>query len=73
MNKQEVINALENFKDEYGTSFEYAEPQAMSVIEDALDLYFGIIDKINSIGLQNVISKADVEELMKAGVIPNEQ
>lgn len=64
MNKQEVINALENFKDEYGTSFEYAEPEAMSVIEDALDLYFGIIDKINAIGLPNILSPEDIKKLI---------
>ena len=40
MSKEEILDTLENFKDEYGTSFSNAEPQAMSVIEDALDLYF---------------------------------
>lgn len=40
MSKEEVLNALENFKDEYGTSFSNAEQEAMSIIEDALDLYY---------------------------------
>lgn len=42
MTKQEVLATLENFQDEYGTSFNYAEPDAMSIIEDALDLFYAV-------------------------------
>lgn len=40
MDKEEVINCLEEFEDEYGVSFSSSYPEAMSIIEDALDLYY---------------------------------
>ena len=42
MTKQEVLTTLENFQDESGASFNYAEPDAMSIIEDALDLFYAV-------------------------------
>lgn len=47
MNREEVINTLYDFKDEYGTSYSSAEPEAMTVIEAALDLYFKSKDEGN--------------------------
>lgn len=41
MNKNEVINALEEFCDGYGSSFASVESEAMSIIEEALDMYYG--------------------------------
>lgn len=40
MDKEEVINCLEEFKDKYGESFSSACPEAMSIIEIALSLYY---------------------------------
>ena len=42
MTKQEVLATLENFQDEYGTSFEHAESEAMGIIEDALNLFYAV-------------------------------
>lgn len=40
MTKDEVLETLENFKDEYGVSYANAEPVAMDIIEQALDLFY---------------------------------
>lgn len=44
MDKEEVINCLEDFEDEYGVSFSSAYPEAMSIIEIALGLYYEILE-----------------------------
>ena len=44
MDKEEVISCLEDFVDEYGVSFSNACSEAMSIIEDALDLYYKNIE-----------------------------
>lgn len=40
MSKQEVIDALYDFVDEYGSSFANTCTEEMSIIEDALDMYY---------------------------------
>lgn len=60
MNREEILSTLRNFKDECGTSYADAEPQAMFVIERALYLYFGTIAKINAVGNPNPLTPSDI-------------
>ena len=40
INKEKILDALDDFKDEYGTSFSSAYAEETDIIEDALDLYY---------------------------------
>lgn len=40
IDKERVLNALDDFRDEYGTSFSSAYMEETSIIEDALDMYY---------------------------------
>lgn len=40
VDKERVLNALDDFRDEYGTSFSSAYMEETSIIEDALDMYY---------------------------------
>lgn len=40
MTKEDVLSRMDDFKNEYGTSFASAEPDACAIIEKALDLYY---------------------------------
>ena len=39
VDKERILNALDDFRDEYGTSFSFAYMEETSIIEDALDMY----------------------------------
>lgn len=38
--KKRILDALDDFTDEYGTSFSFAYAEETSIIEDALDMYY---------------------------------
>lgn len=38
--KKRILDALDDFTDEYGTSFSFAYIEETSIIEDALDMYY---------------------------------
>ena len=40
IDKERIIDALDDFKDEYGTSFSSAYAEETDIIEDALNLYY---------------------------------
>lgn len=40
LDKEKILNALDDFRDEYGTSFSFAYMEETSIIEDALDMYY---------------------------------
>lgn len=40
IDKEKILNALDDFTDEYGTSFSSAYTEETSIIEDALDMYY---------------------------------
>lgn len=40
IDKEKILNALDDFKDEYGTSFSSAYAEETSIIEDALYMYY---------------------------------
>ena len=40
IDKEKILDALDDFKDEYGTSFSSAYAEETDIIEDALDLYY---------------------------------
>ena len=40
IDKERILDALDDFKDEYGTSFSSAYAEETNIIEDALDLYY---------------------------------
>ena len=46
IDKERILNALDDFKDEYGTSFSFAYMEETSIIEDALDMYYEKSEKI---------------------------
>ena len=40
IDKERILDALDDFKDEYGTSFSSAYAEETDIIEDVLDLYY---------------------------------
>ena len=40
IDKERILDALDDFKDEYGTSFSSAYTEETDIIEDALELYY---------------------------------
>lgn len=40
IDKEKILNALDDFKDDYGTSFSSCYMEETSIIEDALDMYY---------------------------------
>lgn len=40
IDKERILNELDDFRDEYGTSFSFAYMEETSIIEDALDMYY---------------------------------
>ena len=40
IDKEKILDTLDDFKDEYGTSFSSAYAEETDIIEDALDLYY---------------------------------
>lgn len=40
LDKEKILNALDDFTDDYGTSFSYCYTEETSIIEDALDMYY---------------------------------
>lgn len=40
LEKEKILNALDDFTDDYGTSFSSAYMEETSIIEDALDMYY---------------------------------
>lgn len=40
MTKQEILDYMDEFEDEYGTSFTNSNFEISNIIEEALDLYF---------------------------------
>ena len=40
LDKEKILNALDDFTDDYGTSFSSCYTEETSIIEDALDMYY---------------------------------
>lgn len=40
IDKEKILNALDDFRDEYGISFSSAYTEETSIIEDVLDMYY---------------------------------
>ena len=45
VDKEKILNALDDFTDEYGTSFSSAYMAETSIIEEALDMYYEKLKK----------------------------
>ncbi len=82
IDKERVLNALDDFRDEYGTSFSFAYMEETSIIEDALDMYYEKLkeDKIKkycSIKNREVYNQAiddftdGINEILKDNAIYN--
>lgn len=46
MTKQEILDYMDDFKDEYGSSFTDSNFEISNIIEEALDLYFDTIKEV---------------------------
>lgn len=51
--KERILNALDDFRDEYGTSFSFAYMEETSIIEDALDMYYEKLKENKDIEVEN--------------------
>jgi len=82
IDKERVLNALDDFTDDYGTSFSSAYMEETSIIEDALDMYYEKLkeDKIKkycSIKNREVYNQAiddftdGINEILKDNAIYN--
>ena len=82
VDKEKILNALDDFRDEYGTSFSFAYMEETSIIEDALDMYYEKLkeDKIKkycSIKNREVYNQAiddftdGINEILKDNAIYN--
>lgn len=82
IDKERVLNALDDFTDDYGTSFSFAYMEETSIIEDALDMYYEKLkeDKIKkycSIKNREVYNQAiddftdGINEILKDNAIYN--
>lgn len=56
LDKEQVINALYDFVDEYGSPFATTCPEEMSIIEDALDMYYEQ-QKVNAVIVSQTANK----------------
>lgn len=54
IDKEKILNALDDFTDEYGTSFSSAYTAETSIIEEALDMYY---EKLKEKEIDNNIKK----------------
>lgn len=54
IDKERILNELDDFRDEYGTSFSFAYMEETSIIEDALDMYY---EKLKEKEIDNNIKK----------------
>ena len=82
LEKEKILNALDDFTDDYGTSFSFAYMEETSIIEDALDMYYEKLkeDKIKkycSIKNREVYNQAiddftdGINEILKDNAIYN--
>lgn len=82
LDKERILSALDDFRDEYGTSFSFAYMEETSIIEDALDMYYEKLkeDKIKkycSIKNREVYNQAiddftdGINEILKDNAIYN--
>jgi hypothetical protein len=53
VDKERILNALDDFRDEYGTSFSFAYMEETSIIEDALDMYYEKLKENKDIEVEN--------------------
>lgn len=54
IDKEKILNALDDFTDDYGTSFSSAYMAETSIIEEALDMYY---EKLKEKEIDNNIKK----------------
>lgn len=82
LDKEKILNALDDFTDDYGTSFSSCYTEETSIIEDALDMYYEKLkeDKIKkycSIKNREVYNQAiddftdGINEILKDNAIYN--
>ena len=82
IDKEKILNALDDFTDDYGTSFSSCYTEETSIIEDALDMYYEKLkeDKIKkycSIKNREVYNQAiddftdGINEILKDNAIYN--
>lgn len=82
IDKERILNELDDFRDEYGTSFSFCYTEETSIIEDALDMYYEKLkeDKIKkycSIKNREVYNQAiddfadGIREILKDNAIYN--
>jgi hypothetical protein len=53
VDKERILNALDDFRDEYGTSFSFAYMEETSIIEDALNMYYEKLKENKDIEVEN--------------------
>lgn len=58
LNKEQVINALYDFVDEYGSPFATTYSEEMNIIEDALDMYYEK-QKVNAVVVNQTANKIE--------------
>lgn len=57
IDKERILDALDDFKDEYGTSFSSAYTEETDIIEDALELYYEKLKEEKANGKEDAISR----------------
>lgn len=57
IDKERILDALDDFKDEYGTSFSSAYAEENDIIEDALELYYEKLKEEKANGKEDAISR----------------
>lgn len=53
IDKEKILNALDDFIDDYGTSFSSCYTEETSIIEDALDMYYEKLKENKDIEVEN--------------------
>lgn len=53
VDKEKILNALDDFKDDYGTSFSSYYMEETSIIEEALDMYYEKLKENKDIEVDN--------------------
>ena len=62
VDKERILNALDDFRDDYGTSFSSCYMEETSIIEEALDMYYEKLKKRIMPDKNKVIIEAELSD-----------
>ena len=66
VDKERILDALDDFKDEYGTSFSSAYAEETDIIEDALNLYYEMLKEEKKKRKEDAISREFSDPRLKS-------